>query len=356
MPLRRPRARQRLSGAAGLQELRRRRLPRQLRGSAAVREPRHHRRLHAEQQPARRTSAATSTSPAATWFWRAELSWNRSDFYDLFGPTKRSRKGYAAKLGYDWLLIYDEPRTLDVHLRPRLLRQDRHAAECAERRDQLHAARDRRGRDSTTPTCGARSAPSTTRRASPGTLVLQGKPRQRRRSRRRFAARSISDSRCRSRTRRSGCARAAGVANGDRNNTRRQLLLRRFRQQLRRRQIGQALPRVRLAARIRDRRGQRAQLRARDGRVEPAAGRLRIGRARRASTSTGCGRRSSPPGLWTDPANSALRKNYASVGAQVDLRFSVLHWYDMTLSVGLRGRLPGSQRAGAEWMISLKIM
>ncbi len=25
--------------------------------------------------------------------WRAGLSWNRSDFYDLFGPTKRSRKG-----------------------------------------------------------------------------------------------------------------------------------------------------------------------------------------------------------------------------------------------------------------------
>ena len=37
-------------------------------------------------------------------FWRAELSWNRPDFYDIFGPTKRSRKGYAAKLGYDWEL------------------------------------------------------------------------------------------------------------------------------------------------------------------------------------------------------------------------------------------------------------
>ncbi len=47
-------------------------------------------------------------------FWRAGLSWNRSDFYDLFGPTKRSRKGYAATLGYDWSLIYDLPRTLDL--------------------------------------------------------------------------------------------------------------------------------------------------------------------------------------------------------------------------------------------------
>ncbi len=62
----------------------------------------------------RATSAATSTSPAATFPGRPPLSWNRSDFYDLFGPTKRSRKGYAAKLGYDWLLIYDEPRKLDL--------------------------------------------------------------------------------------------------------------------------------------------------------------------------------------------------------------------------------------------------
>ncbi len=82
----------------------------QLRRSAPVREPRHHRCLHADSQPAQRASAATSTSTGRYEFWKAELSWNRSDFYDLFGPTKRSRKGYAAKLGYDWLLIYDEPR------------------------------------------------------------------------------------------------------------------------------------------------------------------------------------------------------------------------------------------------------
>ena len=33
--------------------------------------------------------------------WHGDFSWNRSDFYDLFGPTKRSRKGFAAQLGYD---------------------------------------------------------------------------------------------------------------------------------------------------------------------------------------------------------------------------------------------------------------
>ena len=78
-----------------------------------------------------------------------------------------------------------------------------------------------------------------------------------------------------------------------------------------------------------------AELRARAGGVEPAAGRLRIGRHAGASTSTGCGPRSSPSALWTDPGEPRRdASNYQSVGAQVDLRFSVLHWYDMTLSVG----------------------
>jgi len=45
--------------------------------------------------------------------WSGSLSWNRSDFYDLFGPVKRSRKGFAAKGGYDRYLVYDDPRTLE---------------------------------------------------------------------------------------------------------------------------------------------------------------------------------------------------------------------------------------------------
>ena len=31
------------------------------------------------------------------------------------------------------------------------------------------------------------------------------------------------------------------------------------------------------------------------------------------------------------------RATYANLGAQVDLRFSVLHWYEMTLSAGYAG-------------------
>jgi hypothetical protein len=61
-------------------------------------------------------------------------------------------------------------------------------------------------------------------------------------------------------------------------------------------------------------------------------------------------------GLWADPGNATLRKTYTSLGGQLDLHFSVLHWYDMTLSAGFAAGYTGSQRTGSEWMISLKIM
>jgi hypothetical protein len=60
--------------------------------------------------------------------------------------------------------------------------------------------------------------------------------------------------------------------------------------------------------------------------------------------------------LWTEVANSKRRRDYANVGAQADLKFSVLHWYDMTLSAGYAVGFQGGKRAGSEWMISLKIM
>jgi hypothetical protein len=60
--------------------------------------------------------------------------------------------------------------------------------------------------------------------------------------------------------------------------------------------------------------------------------------------------------LWTDLSNASLRKNYESVGGQIDLRFSVLHWYDMTLSAGYAVGFRDARRAGSEWMVSLKIL
>jgi hypothetical protein len=45
--------------------------------------------------------------------WHASYRHNSADFYDLFGPTERSRKGDAYRIGYDRALIFDEPRRLD---------------------------------------------------------------------------------------------------------------------------------------------------------------------------------------------------------------------------------------------------
>ena len=45
--------------------------------------------------------------------WHAKATLNEGDFYDLFGPTKTSRKGYTFGIGYDRSLLYDEPRRID---------------------------------------------------------------------------------------------------------------------------------------------------------------------------------------------------------------------------------------------------
>lgn len=45
--------------------------------------------------------------------WHARYWHNGADFYDLFGPTKRSRKGDAYIVGYEKALIYDKPKQLD---------------------------------------------------------------------------------------------------------------------------------------------------------------------------------------------------------------------------------------------------
>lgn len=60
-------------------------------------------------------------------------------------------------------------------------------------------------------------------------------------------------------------------------------------------------------------------------------------------------------GLWTEPFGDD-RRRYASLGAQIDLRISVLHWYDMTLSAGYAAGWQGTRRAGSEWMVSLTVL
>ena len=46
--------------------------------------------------------------------WNTRAAWNDADFYDLFGPTKTSRKGYAFKLGHTNTLLYDQPRLMQL--------------------------------------------------------------------------------------------------------------------------------------------------------------------------------------------------------------------------------------------------
>ncbi len=48
-----------------------------------------------------------------SWRWRFLATYNGADFYDLFGPTKTSRKGYSAGVQYREFLVFDEPKTMD---------------------------------------------------------------------------------------------------------------------------------------------------------------------------------------------------------------------------------------------------
>jgi hypothetical protein len=48
--------------------------------------------------------------------WEAQATLNNADFYDLFGPTKSSRKGYSIGLKYKQNLIYDNPEVMDYLL------------------------------------------------------------------------------------------------------------------------------------------------------------------------------------------------------------------------------------------------
>ncbi len=48
--------------------------------------------------------------------WKARAELNNADFYDLFGPTKKGRKGYVFGAGHTRTLIYDEPRKLDLNI------------------------------------------------------------------------------------------------------------------------------------------------------------------------------------------------------------------------------------------------
>jgi hypothetical protein len=286
-------------------------------------------------------------------FWRAALSWNRSDFYDLFGPTKRSRKGYAAKLGYDWELYNDEPRKLDlifdfayydqIDTLPNAQNVETNFTRLVTGEVGLHytdvkrslgAVDDEKGITWALIYNGSRVSGEITPQVR-GELDLG------------FAL-PIGNSSVWLRS-------AAGFANGDRNSTVANFYFGGFGNNY-----------------VDD----KSIKRYRQYDSYPGFG---INEISALSFVREMGEWNLPPyvfedagtpslylnwlrpsvfvaGLWANPGNASLHKEYTSLGAQIDLRFSVLHWYDMTLSAGYAVGYQGSQRAGTEWMISLKIM
>jgi hypothetical protein len=284
--------------------------------------------------------------------WRGEFYWNRSDFYDLFGPTKRSLKGYAAKVGYDWLLIYDEPRKLEVKFDYAYY-------------DQID----------TLP--GAQNVDTNFTRLTTGEIGLYYTDVRR-------SLGAVDGEK--------GLAWSA-VANMSRVNGE---VTPQLRGTL---DVGFDLPLPHSSIWLRGVAGM-ADLKNNatvanfyfggfgnnyvdDGIVQryrewyafPGFGLqeisgLNFGRAMLewnipplVFESAGT---SAFHAAWLRPAvfasamvtnmdNSALRQNYQNVGGQADLRFSILHWYDLTLSAGYAVGFQDGKRAGSEWMLSLKI-
>jgi hypothetical protein len=52
--------------------------------------------------------------------WTGHVSWNNADSYDLYGSTKRSRKGYALSVKRSESLIYEQPKTLRLEVEGRV--------------------------------------------------------------------------------------------------------------------------------------------------------------------------------------------------------------------------------------------
>jgi hypothetical protein len=51
------------------------------------------------------------------WPWEFSFTYNRADFYDFFGPTKTSRKGYSLAISYDGNVFVEKPRRMDYTLK-----------------------------------------------------------------------------------------------------------------------------------------------------------------------------------------------------------------------------------------------
>ncbi len=50
------------------------------------------------------------------WSWQFRAAYNGADFYDLFGPTKTSRKGYSLTAAYKLPLLLNDPEIIEADL------------------------------------------------------------------------------------------------------------------------------------------------------------------------------------------------------------------------------------------------
>lgn len=284
--------------------------------------------------------------------WHAGISWNRSDFYDLFGPTIRSRRGLAARGGYDHWLIFDEPRKLEF----------RSEIAYYNKLDALPGFQNIRATSSRLTTAEAGLYFTDVRRSRGavddekgivGDLVALG---------------NYANAKAIPQLRGSfdfGFAlpyghaslwlrNAAGVARGDADDPYASFFFGGFgnnhvdsRSEKRYREY-YSFP----GFGINELSGRSFTRHMVEGNLPPIVFES-IGTP--AFHLTWLRPAVFASALWTDPGRPA-RTRYGNAGAQVDLRFSVLHWYEMTLSVGYAVGYRGGERAGDEWMVSLKIM
>jgi hypothetical protein len=285
--------------------------------------------------------------------WRGSVAWNQSDFYDLFGPTKRSRKGLAVKLGYDDLRIFEDPRKFVVS----------YDVEYFDKIDTLPNAQNV-GTPFTRLFTAQVGLHYSDVRQSLGAVddengiawnvVLKGNhvkgdtPVQLGGNLDYGIALPLAHSSLWLRT-------AAGVSSGKRDDPVANFYFGAFgnnyvdsRAVKRYREYG-AMP----GFGIDEISGQSFARELVEWNLPPVifesvgTPAFYLNWLRPAAFVSA---------LWTDPASRTHRNNYQSVGAQADLRFSVLHWYDMTLSVGYAVGFKGARRSGDELMISLKIL
>ncbi|MGE5169321.1 MAG: hypothetical protein ACM3JC_03000 [Rudaea sp.] len=285
--------------------------------------------------------------------WRGSLSWNRSDFYDLFGPTKRSRKGFAAKLGYDDFLVFEDPRKLVLsydleyydHIDTLPNAQNVAAAftrltvaqiglHSSDVRQSLGAVDDEKG-----------VAWDLVAKVN---KVEDEYPALVRANLDYGFALPIANSSIWLRT-------AGGVGTGHRDNPVSQFYFGGFGNNyvdagsIKRYREYESMP----GFGIDEISGLNFVRELVEWNLPPyvfeSAGTpgFYLNWLRPAVFGAA---------LWTDVSNSRLRQDYQSLGTQLDLRFHVLHWYDMTLSVGYAVGFRGVKRAGDEFMISLKIL